>query len=208
MKVKICGMKYRDNLQKIDNLQPDYLGFIFYNKSERYMRETLVPSDLKSISSKTVGVFVNPVLKEVEKVMIEFNLDALQFHGDESPEFCNYFKRNGTEVIKAFSVDNKFDFDTTKKYNGCCNYFLFDTKGSKKGGTGIAFDWRLIKKYDQKVSFFLSGGIGYENIQEALTLSRMNIYAIDINSKAEDSAGLKNIEKVSKIISLLRTNTK
>ncbi len=207
MKIKICGIKYKDNLKEILELNPDYLGFIFYKKSKRYMRNTILKMDIENISHKKVGVFVNSSIREIQNIVNEFRLDAIQLHGSETPETCHYFKSKKVEVIKAFSVGDGFNFNSTKKYQDHCDYFLFDTKGKNKGGNGVAFDWSLLNKYNQHIPFFISGGIGLDNINEIKGLGKFNLYGVDLNSKMEDSPGIKNIAKLKKAIAILKTFT-
>ncbi len=204
MKIKICGLMHKDNLLEVENLQPDYFGFIFYPKSERYIRSTLAPSDLMKVPGKKVGVFVNSPEEEIIKAAKEFHLNAIQLHGDESPQYCENLKNKNLEVIKAFRVDKDFDFSMTKEFRSCCNFYLFDTKGKKEGGNGFSFDWQLLNNYDQEVPFFLSGGIGPENVMEINTLRNMNLYGIDLNSRVEISAGIKDIKKIKETMDLLK----
>ena len=157
MKLKICGMKYKENIQAVAKLQPDYLGFIFYQKSKRNFKGK-IPSVSKGI--KKTGVFVDSSLDEVIDKINEYDLDAIQLHGDESPEFCQTF--SNVEVIKVFLIGETFDFNQLKPYENVCDYFLFDTKGKEKGGNGVLFDWKLLKNYSLRKPFFLSGGIGLE----------------------------------------------
>ncbi len=204
MKIKICGVKYRQNFNDVADLHPDYIGFIFYDKSERYIVESLMPEDVSDTTIKKVGVFVNADVKYVEKNIRDYRLQAVQFHGNETPGYCDAFRSFGIEIIKAFSVDDHFDFSTTAPYKNSCDFFLFDTKGEKKGGNGISFNWRKLQQYNQEVPFFLSGGIGSENIHEALKMHDLNVYGIDINSRIEDKPGLKNILKAKELISIIK----
>lgn len=197
MKLKICGMKYRENILKVAALKPDYLGFIFYNKSKRNF-EGNIPELPKNI--KKVGVFVDASFDFITDKIKRCNLQTIQLHGDESPEFCKQFYKKNIEVVKVFSVGNQFDFSILEKYESVVDYFLFDTKGAKKGGNGISFDWKLLDKYPSQKSYFLSGGIGLESIDD-LKLFKQNpaskyCYALDINSRFEDTPGQKNIEKL------------
>ncbi len=204
MKVKICGIKYRENFDELVKLDPDYVGFIFYEKSLRNAASSIQPKDLLHSTINKVGVFVDAELGFIQKQIQDYQLEALQFHGNETPDFCNYFQASGIAVIKAFSVDDQFDFFKTTSYKNYCNYFLFDTKGEKKGGNGNSFNWQKLQEYDQKIPFFLSGGIGLDNVQEALQLTDLNMYGMDINSRIEDEPGLKNIEKAKEIITTIK----
>ena len=204
MKIKVCGLKYKDNLDEVAALEPDYLGFIYFKKSKRYMAEKLTEIDLRTISPVKTAVFVDPTHSEVENAIEMFGYDALQFHGNESPEFCSIFRSAAIKVIKAFSVDDEFDLNSTKAYKASCDYFLFDTKGNNAGGNGVTFNWNVLKKYDQELPFFLSGGIGPENIGHVMELKSFNIYGIDINSRVESSPGIKDINKISKVMEIIR----
>lgn len=196
IKLKVCGMKYADNLYKIAALQPDYLGFIFYTASKRYMAETLSPELVNNLpaSIKRIGVFVNAGEAFILEKAKAYSLDLLQLHGDESPDLCNALKEKGYQVVKAFGVHQDFDFDELKKYADVVDYYLFDTKGPAYGGNGIVFDWSVLKKYDQHKPFFLSGGIGLEEIHELGKLQEMNVHALDVNSRFELEPGMKNID--------------
>lgn len=188
MKIKICGMKYRDNILEVSQLLPDYLGFIFYNKSARFFEGEIpdVPSTIKK-----VGVFVNETIDNMTKTAKKHRLDVIQLHGNESPELCEKLQKLKIEIIKVFSISDDFDFDEIKKYEQVCNYFLFDTKGQLHGGNGVKFNWDLLQNYHSKKPLFLSGGIGLEEIEQIEQLN-LPVYAIDINSKFEIEPGLKN----------------
>ena len=204
MKIKVCGLKNKESLLVADSLGIDYAGFIFYPQSIRCMIDTLLPNDVKIINAKKTGVFVNQSKHEIEVAITQFSLDAIQLHGEESPAFCKFFDGKNVEVIKAFPVDDDFNFFSLHAYRNCCNYFLFDTKGKNKGGNGISFNWDVLKKYDMQVPFFLSGGIGPNNIQQALGLNHENLYCIDVNSKVESLPGVKNADLIKQVISIAK----
>jgi phosphoribosylanthranilate isomerase len=208
IKLKICGMKYSDNIQEIASLKPDYLGFIFWDKSSRKFDLKELPeldSDLKK-----VGVFVDATLEEIQDKIKTFQLDAVQLHGNESVEFCLELKKETIEIIKAFSINNDFDFNQLEAYKNCVDYFLFDTKGKLPGGNGTTFDWQVLENYTLKKPFLLSGGIGLTEvakIQEFLATDlAKNCYAIDVNSRFEDEPGLKNKIELEKFKKLLYEN--
>ena len=198
-------MKFPENIIEIALLEPDYLGFIFYEKSPRNF-ETQIPNLSKSITK--VGVFVNASLEEILEKVTQFQLDLIQLHGDESPEFCNLLQQNKLKVIKAFSIDNQFNFNILNNYNAFCDYFLFDTKGTNYGGNGHVFDWSILKKYQLNKPYFLSGGIGIENLDQVKTFLTAayskNCIAIDCNSKLEITAGLKSTDKVKQLINVFK----
>jgi phosphoribosylanthranilate isomerase len=196
MKLKICGMKYPDNIRDVGTLLPDYMGFIFWEKSARYFNG-IIPDLSKSI--KKTGVFVNATQEEIIAKIIKYDLQAVQLHGQETVEFCSSLKDKTDcriEIIKVFSVDNAFDFARLKPFETVCDYFLFDTKGKLPGGNGTVFDWKVLEKYPSSKPFFLSGGIGINELAAVHEISKTNlpIYAIDINSKFEIEPGLKNIQ--------------
>lgn len=200
--LKVCGN--RDNIVEVASLNPDYMGFIFYEPSPRHVGvDFKMPVLPKSI--KKVGVFVNEEVEVIKKLVAKFKLDFVQLHGHESVEDCRVLKEFGVGVIKVFSVDATFDFDTTAPYEGVVDYFLFDTKGKFYGGNAIPFDWNLLVNFHQRVPFFLGGGLTQENISGIRNLSTMNLHAIDVNSGVEDSPGLKSIVKIESILEILNS---
>ncbi|HEX9152289.1 MAG TPA: phosphoribosylanthranilate isomerase [Flavobacterium sp.] len=208
MKLKICGMKYLDNIRDVGSLLPDYMGFIFWDKSARYF-DGIIPAVSKSI--KKVGVFVNATPEEILEKITKYDLQAVQLHGQETVEFCLHLKDkidSTIEIIKVFSVDATFDFEILKPFEAVCDYFLFDTKGKLPGGNGITFDWKVLEKYPSSKPFFLSGGIGINEMGAANEISKTNlpVYAIDINSKFEIEPGLKNIQLCTDAIHRVSTH--
>jgi phosphoribosylanthranilate isomerase len=194
--LKICGMKYPDNILEVGALLPDYMGFIFWEKSARYF-DGIIPNLPKSI--KKVGVFVNATLEKILEKIAKYDLQALQLHGHESVAFCIELKNKietKIEIIKVFSADEYFDFEVLKPFEPVCDYFLFDTKGKLPGGNGTTFDWKILENYPSTKPFFLSGGIGIEELENVKLIVKTNlpIYAIDINSKFEIEPGLKNVQ--------------
>ncbi|MBF2707838.1 phosphoribosylanthranilate isomerase [Flavobacterium soyangense] len=201
MKIKICGMKYPDNMLEVGSLLPDYMGFIFWGKSARHF-DGIIPTLPKSVQK--VGVFVNESSGEILKKIKKYDLQAVQLHGNESAEFCADLKNkigNNIQIIKVFSVNDDFDFEVLKPFESLCNYFLFDTKGKLPGGNGTTFDWKVLENYPSTKPFFLSGGIGIEEFEDVKQILKTNlpIYAIDLNSKFEIEPGLKNINLVRTI---------
>lgn len=191
-------MKYQENIQEVASLQPDYLGFIFYDKSKRNF-DNVIPELPTSI--KKTGVFVNPTLDEIMDKIEKFNLQAIQLHGDETVTFISDLREkinSKIEIIKVFGVKDQFDFEILRPYEEVVDYFLFDTKGKERGGNGVTFDWAVLKNYNSKKPFFLSGGIGLEQVQEIQEIikSDLPIYALDVNSKFEIEAGLKSVKKL------------
>ncbi len=224
MKLKVCGMKYTENIQQVAEQQPDYLGFIFYEKSKRNF-EGIIPELPKSI--KKTGVFVNEYKEILISLVEEYQLDAIQLHGDESVNYVTELKNQLTErralfieenkhikkkknkhlisnekveIIKVFGIKDAFNFDVLKPYLEVVDYFLFDTKGKERGGNGTKFDWQVLEKYPFKKPFFLSGGIGIEDVEQIQIMQNTNlpVYALDVNSKFESKPGIKKIEELKK----------
>ncbi|MFC4096261.1 phosphoribosylanthranilate isomerase [Euzebyella saccharophila] len=202
--LKVCGMKH--NTAEIASLQPDYLGFIFYDKSERNFKGDLAPVPHKI---KKVGVFVNAGIQTVLQRIEDYNLLLVQLHGNESPEYCNELKSKAKQIqiIKVFSVKDAFDFAVLEPYESVCDFFLFDTKGKLPGGNGYAFDWSVLKNYPSTKPYFLSGGIGLEDIDNIKEFTQRPeakyCHAIDVNSKFEIEPGLKNTADVKAFKELL-----
>ncbi|WP_299118944.1 phosphoribosylanthranilate isomerase [uncultured Winogradskyella sp.] len=231
MKLKVCGMKY--NIAEVAELHPDYLGFIFYKKSPRNFEDTIpeLPKDIKK-----VGVFVDENIEVLVAKIDTCKLDAIQLHGHESPEYCLKLKRhyeehsdlvissketdyhdfskksrndNVLEIIKVFSIKDEFDFSVLSNYKDVCDYFLFDTKGKLPGGNGYTFNWDVLKDYPFTKPYFLSGGIGLNEIKKIKTFKESPAskycYALDVNSKFEIEPGLKDIELLENFKSQLFT---
>ena len=193
-------MKYPDNILEVGSLLPDYMGFIFWEKSARYFDGAL-PNLPQSI--KKTGVFVNASQEDIVAKVNQYDLQVVQLHGHESVTFCQELKEylgNSIEIIKVFSVDSEFDFNELKPFESVCDYFLFDTKGKLPGGNGTTFDWKVLEKYPSQKPFFLSGGIGLDeiNLVKQILKTDLPIYAIDVNSKFEIEAGLKDKEKLDR----------
>ena len=201
MKLKICGLKHPTNVHQLLTLEPDYLGFIFYKKSPRYVGEVADLDWVKNLprNARKVGVFVNEEVEVMKSIAAALGLQIVQLHGDESPAICEAIKKNGFEVWKAFGVDEDFDFEKTAAYTGFCDHFLFDTKGKNRGGNGVAFDWGLLEKYEGETPFVLSGVIDLRFTIYDLRLEAGKMPSVlDINSRFETEPGLKDFELVKK----------
>jgi len=188
-------MKYPENKRSIANLQPDFMGFIFYPKSPRYAE----PLDLETLQSlpksiKKIGVFVNESLENILTIVYKYNLDGVQLHGSENVEICRKLKDTGLLVLKAFPIADAYNFNVTKNYEGACDYFLFDTKTEAYGGSGVKFDWRILNEYKGETPFLLSGGIAADDAEAILEIEHPKFAGIDLNSKFEVKPGLKNVE--------------
>jgi phosphoribosylanthranilate isomerase len=204
MKIKVCGLKYPENIKAVSDLNPDYMGFICYAASPRFINE-LSPEVLKAIppNIQKTAVFVNEGAETINNLIEEFGINAIQLHGNESPEFCGLFNRK-VSIFKAFGIDENFDFERLNDYVGKVDFFLFDTKTPVHGGSGKSFDWGLLEKYKLNVPFFLSGGISLENLEELNNISHPEFYGVDLNSKFEVEPGLKVIEKLEKAFEIIK----
>jgi phosphoribosylanthranilate isomerase len=211
MKIKICGMREQGNIRALVQLNPDYMGLIFYPGSKRYVQESN-SGILESLKSqiKVTGVFVNESEEVISTKVKQYQLKAVQLHGQESPEYCLSLQDaldveySGVEIIKAFGLDEDFDFDVLQSYDRAVDYFLFDTKTPAHGGSGLKFNWEILKNYHLEKPYFLSGGIDLTDLEALKKLEDGRLYAVDLNSKFEISPALKDIEKVSEAIKLIR----
>lgn len=201
--LKICGMRDASNINEVANLRPDFLGFIFYARSPRYVGVDFVVPPM-SKDTKKVGVFVNQDLVVAERIAQTQQLDFVQLHGDESVQYVASMKRTGIGVIKAFRIDEQFDFENVIEYQPYCDYFLFDARGKDYGGNNTVFDWRVLSRYNQRVPFLLSGGLNNGNLTDALdAVSGMNCAGFDLNSGVEVSPGVKNTNAVERALQIL-----
>lgn len=201
-------MKYPKNIEEISSLNPDYMGFIFWEKSKRNMDIESIPEIPETINK--VGVFVDAYINEISTKIKQYQLQTIQLHGNEMVNFCKMVKRLDVKVIKVFSVNNDFNFNNLKEYVPFVDYFLFDTKGKLPGGNGIMFDWKILEQYPFYKPFFLSGGIGKTEIDAIKKFLKTdvakNCIAIDVNSRFETKPGLKSEIKLKKFKKLLYEN--
>ncbi|MGV3639645.1 MAG: phosphoribosylanthranilate isomerase [Adhaeribacter sp.] len=196
---KVCGMRERDNILAMLELKPDYLGFIFYPPSSRFVGQELDVALLRLLPAQTrkVGVFVNADADQIKAEVEKYELQAVQLHGEESPALCRQLRDQGLIVFKAFAVDDDFDFNALKPYEGTCDYFLFDTKGPQYGGNGRAFNWEVLSRYAGDTPFFLSGGIGPEHAEQVKQLNLPALRGLDLNSRFETAPALKDVSQVA-----------
>jgi phosphoribosylanthranilate isomerase len=204
MKVKVCGMRDAQNIEALLQLKPNFMGFIFYDKSPRFVGETLDVDQLKAFPKevKKVGVFVNASIDFIVKTVKKYELDYAQLHGEEKPDFCKTLRLKGVSIIRAFSLDSTFSFAQVYNYKPFCDFFLFDAKGQNRGGNGVSFDWGILKKYDFEKPFLLAGGVDIGHAAMLEELPQMP-YCMDINSKFELEPGLKNIQKIEEFMKLI-----
>jgi len=205
-KVKICGITNLEDARFAAGAMADYIGFIFYEKSERYIEPAKAGAIINWIGGlETVGVFVNSALDEVNRIVSETGVDLVQLHGRESPDYCRLIEK---PVVKAIHIRNELDQnelqDMINSYTDVADYFLFDTKvPGKWGGSGKVFNWEIINKLELNKPFFLSGGLNSSNIRSAVTA--VNPYAVDLSSGIEKAPGLKDFDKIESFFSEMRS---
>ncbi len=198
-------MREATNLWAITELNPDFVGFIFYAKSSRYVAEALDAELLRSLPPRVrkVGVFVDAPLTELLATAARYGLNYVQLHGHETPAFCQEVHRHKLPIIKAFSVDEHFDFSTLAAYVPYCDYFLFDTKGAQPGGNGTAFDWGILADYQGATPFLLSGGLGPANADELRHFHHPQLAGYDFNSQLETAPALKDVDATRQLLARL-----
>lgn len=207
MKIKVCGMKEAGNIQQLSELQPDYMGFIHYAKSPRYAGE-VAEDTLSAVPASILKtlVVVNELLERVEELIQQHHFVAVQLHGAENPDYCRQLK-DKVQVLKAFGINQEFNFAQLEPYKDVVNYFLFDTKVDTHGGSGQTFDWQLLNNYTLAVPFFLSGGLSLENIESVKQIKHPQFYGVDLNSRFETAPGIKDIHKLKQAFNILRSIT-
>lgn len=215
LQVKVCGMKYRDNMEAVAALRPDYMGFIFWEPSKRFFT-----GDMGKIgaSIQKVGVFVDAPLQEILQKVTQYDLQIVQLHGNENPEFCGLLKQqldhlsapttevmdSPVKIIKVFALDGHLDLGALNDFAPVSDFYLFDTKGPLPGGNGYGFNWELLNEYPGPKPFFLSGGIGPNDLEKLARFLQSPVskycHALDVNSKFERRPGLKDINLLKTFI--------
>ena len=192
-------MKYTENRQQVEKLDVDFLGFIFYPPSKRYIGQT-PELGLFQTEKPKVGVFVDENAYEIMGLAKNLRFEWVQLHGKENPKTCRMLKMQGLKIIKVFNVDEDFDFSITEPYEKAANFFLFDTKTKEHGGSGEKFNWEILDKYEGHTPFFLSGGIGPDDADTIKKINHPKLTGVDLNSGFEDAPGVKNIERLKDFI--------
>lgn len=206
MRIKVCGMTLPEQVNALDEMGVDFAGFIFYPKSPRYVGQKISPEKMKRIGGRIakVGVFVNAEYDELMRIVEQYRLDMVQLHGDEIPRYCEKVS-NYVTVIKAFRVTDDDPIDwTIRPFHESCDMFMFDTMGAGYGGTGKKFNWELLRQRPVDKLFFLSGGVEPGDEEKIRAFGNeeaaKKLFAIDINSRFEVSAGVKDIKKVKQFV--------
>lgn len=204
-KVKICGITTLEDARFVAGALADYLGFIFYNKSPRYIEPAKAGAIINWIEGpQKVGVFVNQALDDVNDISTQTGIDLVQLHGDESSGYCDMIN---FPVIKAFHITSETKPDELASdiavYKNSADYFLFDTKiDGLYGGTGQTFDWSLLENLSMGKPFFLSGGLNTNNVQQAI--EKVSPDVVDLSSGLEESPGLKDFDKIEDFFDVMR----
>ena len=195
-------MREADNIREVEALGIDLMGFIFWTKSKRYVAERpqYLPSQVKK-----VGVFVDATLEDIRQHIQDYQLDIIQLHGHETPEFIAQLSIINFQfsIIKAFNIATAEDLAQTKPYEGIVDYFLFDTKAQLPGGSGEQFDWSVLSHYEGTTPFLLSGGIGPDDAERIKSFHHPRCIGIDLNSRFEIAPGLKDVNQLKDFISNL-----
>ncbi len=215
MIVKVCGLRDGENIRQVAELDVDWIGMIFWEKSPRNV--TMIPShagilpdraiDMGDFKAKRVGVFVDEMPQSIITRVVNFKLDLIQLHGKETPTLIRNLRRtldpdirSGIQVIKAISVSCREDIAAYKNYADCVDYFLFDTKCPTVGGSGNQFDWSVLEAYDGDIPFLLSGGIGPDDAERIKAFHHPKCIGIDLNSRFEIEPALKDINKLKEFL--------
>lgn len=204
-KVKVCGLTSLEDARFVSGALADYIGFIFYEESPRFINPAQAGAIINWIEGpECVGVFVNQPMDDVNMIARKTGIDLVQLHGNESPEYCNLMEY---PVIKAIHVPDgatKTDLeDIVNPYLPFADYFLFDTKVEGKwGGTGQTFDWSLVDKVTHRTPFFLSGGLNAGNVRSAC--QKVRPYGIDLSSGLESGPGVKDFDKIEVFMEEMR----
>ncbi|SEH53371.1 phosphoribosylanthranilate isomerase [Epilithonimonas hominis] len=205
--VKVCGLTKLNQIKELIDLKVDFLGFIFYEKSPRYVLNHLSLEQISEINHQAkVGVFVNEDLEKIIEISGQADLNFIQLHGDETEEFISELRQKlnlKIGIIKVIRIGNLTENLESKILNlkSKIDYLLFDTDSKAFGGTGKTFDWNFLNEIKIPIPYFLSGGISLENIHQLSTINHQP-FALDINSKFEIEPGNKDINKIKEFIKL------
>jgi phosphoribosylanthranilate isomerase len=205
IRIKVCGLCDLQNAAEVAAAGPDFMGFIFYPGSKRFVGNDPEEELFRNIPGiQKVGVFVNEKEEIVIHTARRFALGWVQLHGSESVPYCAAIRKKGLKVIKAAGVDGDFDFSSLDAFLPACDYFLFDSRTADYGGSGKKFNWEKIKAYTGDKPFFLSGGIGPGDVSAIRELNHSLLFAVDINSNFEILPGIKDILAVKNFVENLK----
>ena len=208
--LKVCGLTKMDQIQELISLNTDFLGFIFYEKSPRFVLNHLSLEEISEINHQgKVGVFVNETVEKISEISEKAKLNFIQLHGDEDEKFILQLRQilgNNIKIIKVIRIGNQSFDELQKTINqqpSTVNYLLFDTDSKAFGGTGKTFDWQILNEIEIPIPYFLSGGISLENIHQLSTINQQPL-ALDINSKFETEPGSKDLEKIKNFTQIVK----
>lgn len=210
MLIKICGMRYVDNIKDVNKLPINFIGLIFANKSPRYVANGIHnQSDIeaiKNIPTKRIGVFVDAEKETIATYINMYNLNGVQLHGTETADYCKKIRHlpemQNKLIFKAINISSESDIEQCAQYEGVVDMFVFDTKSKMGGGSGQKFDWSVLNNYNGSIPYLLSGGISpadYQKVSDFL-ISHPLCHGIDLNSKFEIEPALKDVEKLKEFI--------
>ncbi len=196
-------MRDPENIQGLIEIKPDFIGFIFYPKSPRYVGEMDEDFIMRiPLSIHKVGVFVNETSERILSQSDKYGLEYIQLHGDEDLDFAKHLKDQGLKIIKVFRVMDTIPF-VAKQYQGVADYFLFDTASINYGGSGRHFDWNILRNYYLNIPFLLSGGVQLEDIEKIKAMQIDQLVGIDVNSRFEMEPAMKDLEKLHELKTVL-----
>lgn len=202
---KVCGMRDPDNIRAVEQLGIDWMGFIFWPGSSRYVSE---PPAYLPTQAQRVGVFVDATLEDIRAHVRDYGLQLVQLHGHESPAFCRSLRSvcgDTIATIKAFSIATAADLEATQAYEGTVDYFLFDTRSPLPGGSGQQFDWSILDAYDGTTPFLLSGGIGPDDLDRLRAFHHPRLLGFDLNSRFESAPALKDLSLLTPFLKALNS---
>ena len=204
LKIKVCGMRDSENIEAVSALDPDYLGFIFYEKSKRFVGQH-IPGPTPGIVR--VGVFVNADIQDVLDRVTEFPLNVVQLHGDETPGYLRtlHEKAPGLRIWKAIGIHSSTDFSLLEAYQPWIEAFVFDTASKQYGGTGKSYDWSVLDQYQGETPFWLSGGLGPDSLEALLHFHHPACLGLDLNSRFEIAPGRKDPALLKPFLETIRT---
>lgn len=206
--IKVCGMKDPENIKEVVKLKPQYMGFILYKGSPRFVNLVTAEALVKNIprSIQKTAVLVNEPIENANKTALSGIFDLIQLHGNETPEYCKKLSEN-IRIIKAFSVSHSLPVNLSE-YQPYCSMFLFDSAGEKAGGTGKKFNHSILKEYSLNTGFILSGGISPADSEYIKSLNIKKMIGVDLNSRFETEPGIKDPALLKTFIDKLRDNDK
>lgn len=208
MLIKVCGMLEAENIRQVEALGIDWMGFIFYPRSPRFVGDASVEAPIvgavREPLVRRVGVFVNASPEEMMEKARKHKLDYLQLHGNESADDCYALQKRGFALIKAFSIATEEDLEKTADYEGRVDYFLFDTKCEGYGGSGKTFDWSVLATYQGSIPFLLSGGLRPESLEALRHFHHPRLAGLDLNSGFEIDPGVKDVAKLKRFVEEVR----